>query len=157
MQMTSEDNPVAQVLGVGGDYFSLLLNLKPIPASRPRVTRWGVYYGKTYTQYRKDCDLHIPHAEFSMDKPLDVRVCFYLPRPKTSKFDTPMGDIDNYQKSIFDILTDKGYWDDDRQIVSVYAKKYFHDKNILPHTHMTVSTTRDVTQSLRPYNDESLR
>jgi len=30
-------------------YLKLLQN--PIPASRPRVARWGVYFGKKYTAY----------------------------------------------------------------------------------------------------------
>ena len=30
--------------------------INPTPASRPRVTRWGTFYGKKYKGFKKDMD-----------------------------------------------------------------------------------------------------
>ena len=29
-------------------------NIIPVPASRPRVTRWSTYYGKKYTNFKEE-------------------------------------------------------------------------------------------------------
>ena len=33
---------------------ALKFNINPVPAARPRVSRWSTYYPKKYTQFKKD-------------------------------------------------------------------------------------------------------
>lgn len=119
------------------------LHLDPVPASRPRVTRWGTYYGKTYTRWRKTAAASVPLADCPFPKPqhLHVDVAFVVKKPKTSKLTTPRADIDNYMKAIFDVLTDKEYWDDDVQVVSVNATKRFASANEVEGTFVAIRST----------------
>lgn len=108
--------------------FSLVLPCIPVPASRPRVTKWGTYYGKTYKSYRELADKAIPSSPITLSGNLHVDVEFVCHRPKTTKRANPRGDIDNHLKAILDAITGtksnpKGYWNDDDQIVEVHAVK----------------------------------
>jgi Holliday junction resolvase RusA-like endonuclease len=98
----------------------------PAPASRPRVTRWGVYYGKSYTAWRKLAEkvtspgeLHLPP-----NVPLLVVVETISARPRTSKKLWPKGDTDNFAKGPLDVITKAtGWWHDDDQIVFLLTAK----------------------------------
>lgn len=117
---------------------SLSLWLPPVPASRPRVTRWGTYYTKTYKTWMTLAEAVIPSRGLPpLEGPLEVSVRFDCYRPKATKLDIPKGDIDNYLKSILDVLTKRGYWLDDKQIVAVTATKQFHATR--PATHIEVA------------------
>lgn len=103
--------------------FFLLLD--PVPASRPRVSKWGTYYAKTYKDWMKRAaeilpPLAFPHAGF-----LRVELEFIVRKPRTSKLHTPRGDIDNYAKAILDALTKADHWGDDGQVVTLFASKRF--------------------------------
>lgn len=101
------------------------MHLNPVPASRPRVTRWGTYYSKTYKTWMQEADKAIPQADHMITGHVRVRVRFYIEKPRTSKLSRPRGDIDNYLKAILDAITKKGYWQDDDEIVSLTADKAF--------------------------------
>lgn len=102
----------------------MAIYVPPVPASRPRVTRWGVYYGKTYKNYREEMDKALPpSARPPLEGPLAVDVTFYIQKPKTTKRHWPRGDIDNYVKAILDAINGKGYWVDDDQVVTLNADK----------------------------------
>jgi len=103
----------------------LKIPLTPVPASRPRVTRWGTYYGKRYTQWRASAEELLSEAEFTFEIPVSVSVLFAIPRSKTGKLETPVGDGDNYEKAIYDLLQMKQYLSDDRLITSATWKKRF--------------------------------
>ncbi len=110
--------------------FNFVLPVCPVPASRPRVTRRGhVYYGKNYTQFRKDAKEYIDNYKFNEHLPvfglISLKVVFFCPKPKTSKRHTPRGDIDNYQKTL-DVFNDV-LWIDDDQIIHVDARKVYSD------------------------------
>ena len=45
---------------------------QPVPASRPRVTRWGTYYGKNYTRWRKAADDLLKEAKGLHDEPIAI-------------------------------------------------------------------------------------
>mgnify|MGYP003131711188 CR=1 FL=1 len=103
----------------------------PVPASRPRVTRWGVYYGKKYTSFRKELKAILPdllagRESFPVKGPISVKIIFHCHKPKTSKLNEPRGDIDNYIKAILDSCNGL-VWDDDDQIVRINACKLFAD------------------------------
>lgn len=136
--------------GVGGRQVNLTVYVPPVPASRPRVTRWGTYYGKTYRAYREASDAAIPK---SVNPPLagnlKATIEFVCQRPKTTKRICPMGDIDNHMKAILDAVVGqkatraipcrlKGYIEDDMQIVDVEATKRWAIQNEQPHTKIRI-------------------
>lgn len=87
----------------------------------------------------KAADAAIPQADAPLDGDLKVRVEFVCPRPKTTSRSNPRGDIDNYLKAILDVLTKKGYWHDDDQIVRCLASKRFAEGLEEPHTKLEVA------------------
>lgn len=119
---------------------ALRVPVAPVPASRPRVTRWGTYYTKTYKQYMADTADVLPKAPRALEGRLDVRVEFVCHKPKTTKRLTPRGDIDNHLKAILDALTKAGYWPDDDNIDRVEATKRWVDGKETPHTYIEVRT-----------------
>lgn len=57
--------------------------------------------------------------EWFADGPLEVSLEVIIAKPKTTKRAFPRGDRDNYEKGIFDAITQAGgWWSDDDQIVS---------------------------------------
>lgn len=119
----------------------LTLMLTPVPASRPRVTRWGVYYGKRYTQWRKDADALLAQLE----EPLVVSSCraqclFAIPRSLNSKLLTPVGDGDNFEKAIYDLLQRRNWLADDRLIISGCWDKRFLPAGSEGYTKVTITS-----------------
>jgi len=108
-------------------YFHLPCN--PVPASRPRVTRWGTYYGKRHTAFRSKVKALLEDMRGNGSLPLSLLsgrlvawVLFQVEKPKTSKLLIPRGDIDNYSKLIFDCCSGL-VWEDDVQIETMSARK----------------------------------
>lgn len=114
---------IKELLGAPTLGASFLVN--PVPASRPRVTRWGVYYGKNYTKWRKEAMELIQDQTDSINLYLTVIVENIVFKPKTSKKDYPRGDVDNYAKAPLDILTKKNFWSDDDAIINLVCSKRF--------------------------------
>lgn len=105
--------------------FSLWIAGKPVPAGRPRVTRWGTYYPKSYTNWIKAAS---PAVEAMPVVPLKGNVALLVEvnceRPKKTDHTAPMGDVDNFAKGPMDLITKLGKsWLDDRQIVSLTVVK----------------------------------
>ncbi len=111
---------------------SLLLQVPvaPVPASRPRVTRWGTYYGKNYTQFRKEAEEVMDDLAPGepLDGSLEVVVRFFCRKPKTTRRAEPGGDVDNYVKAILDSCNGK-IWKDDDQILRLTATKRWEDEH----------------------------
>lgn len=119
--------------------FELLVPVTPVPASRPRVTRFGTYYAPAYRNLIRDLDEIVPNATAPLEGELGVTVlCVCKPIGK-SKHTTPMGDVDNLAKGILDTLTKKGYWLDDRQIVNLHIVKRFPKGGETPHYLVTAA------------------
>jgi len=103
-------------------------NTAPVPASRPRVSKFGTYYGKRYKQFRAAFQQEV--AEFRkgfrplLADRLRVEASFVVPKPKSGKLVVPRGDIDNYLKALFDGCNEL-VWRDDVQIVEVKATKWY--------------------------------
>ena len=98
----------------------LTIPVTPIAASRPRVTKTGrTYYQATYQNYKIFLKNYFEQniTERNISENLSLKAEFVLPRPKKSKFDSPMGDIDNYLKS-FDALEAAGIIVNDRRRLS---------------------------------------
>jgi len=109
--------------------FNVRYELNPIPASRPRVTRYATYYGKKYTRFRQDMASMVHPVSELLECPLRAFVTFRVQIPQSRKkenlegeFCTNNADIDNYLKAIFDSMNGKVF-KDDRQVVSIAAKK----------------------------------
>ena len=111
--------------------FDIFLDINPVPASRPRVTRWGVFYGKRYETFRRDMReiVRVDNLErfTPLECPIECRLDFILDPPKTVQREVPRGDIDNFCKGPLDSLNGI-LWKDDMQIVKLTANKRFkHD------------------------------
>lgn len=116
---------------------SLVIPGNPVPASRPRVTNWGVFYGKTYTAWRKVAENAVPRGQLDLPPhvPLLVVHTAIGERPRTTKKFWPKGDCDNHVKGPLDVITKaEGWWHDDDQIVSLISVKRFADKGEEPRT-----------------------
>jgi Holliday junction resolvase RusA-like endonuclease len=131
-------------LRCGDGWYDITLYTAPVPASRPRVTRWGVYYGKTYKAYRAAAKGAIPRclAE-QLTGPLTATIEFVCHKPKTTKRDCPSGDIDNHVKAILDAIVGekddpKGYIIDDMQITYLVASKRWVEEGEVPHTKVNI-------------------
>jgi len=118
---------------------SLRFPLEPLPASRPRVTRWGTYIAKPYkawldaaNKYLKTVSVRIPPQH------LTVHAEFVCTRARTSKLTTPKGDIDNYLKAPLDAITHAGLWEDDKWITTVVATKRFAEPDEEAHTRLDI-------------------
>lgn len=96
----------------------LTIPVNPVPASRPRVPRFGKpYYPKNHTKCKNDVLAALKPANKPILGCIGLSLHFYIKSPKKPKNPYPMGDLDNYCKLIMDCLTDKGYWKDDKQVV----------------------------------------
>jgi Holliday junction resolvase RusA-like endonuclease len=110
---------------VNASYF--LLPVQPVPASRPRIGRFGAYYGKNYEAFRTDAQPICNQAKFTItDRPLRLWMECVVTKPKQGKLRFPRGDIDNYIKGPLDVMTKaERFWNDDDQIVELLASKRY--------------------------------
>jgi len=123
----------------------LTYNINPIPASRPRVTRWGTYYGKRYSNFKKEMKERTSHEDKENLKNTVIWIeglifadmTFFIPMArswskkkkslKNEQYCDNNADLDNYEKAILDSLNGI-YFKDDRQIVSQKSQKIWADK-----------------------------
>lgn len=103
--------------------------LEPLPCPRPRIAVRGkfptAYYPASYQTWKTEAAalLRALAPATPLAGPLKVDVAFLATRPKSTKLARPKPDIDNYLKSLFDALTQAGWWVDDSQVVHVDARK----------------------------------
>lgn len=121
----------------------IYIPINPVPASRPRVTRWGVYYGKKYTQWRKDAEEHLasnpPTKDIMFTGPVEIWVNHVVIKPRTSKLEYPNPDIDNYNKAVYDAITSyTNVWTDDKLIVREHGQKNFQSEELKFGTHILI-------------------
>ena len=123
----------------------LTYNINPIPASRPRVTRWGTYYGKKYKNFKEEMKEKTSYEDRQntmntiiwLDGLIFADMTFFVPMAvswskkkkslKNGEFCDNNADLDNYEKAILDSLNGI-YFKDDRQIVSQKSQKIWADK-----------------------------
>lgn len=118
-------------------------DISPVPASRPRVSKWGAYYTGTYKEFREKAaekvwDVLGTNLE-PLTGPLAVSLELYVKRPKSTEKEHPKPDVDNYAKAVFDILNKK-LWVDDSQIVSMYVTKQWAPKDSEGYFILSIST-----------------
>lgn len=113
------------------------------PASRPRVTKYATFYGKTYTKFRESMAIICDHTEFEPvnEGPIKVTTLIYLAMPKSwskkkkelfeGQWKMNNSDNDNYEKAVWDGLNGKA-WGDDCQIAWNETKvKYAYEGEII--------------------------
>ena len=105
----------------------------PVPASRPRVGRWGTYYLPTYDNFRKDMAKIVATCpKLMIEVPMKMGVVFKMPIPKSwskkkreelaGKYCVSNMDLDNLEKALYDSLN--GYLiADDKYIVEHTVRK----------------------------------
>lgn len=86
------------------------------------------YYAGKYKTFLTEAPKAIPESPHFFEKgtPVAVNVSFYMKKPKKPANTYPIGDIDNYLKSILDAITKNGtYWHDDAQVVWLSTYKMY--------------------------------
>jgi len=116
--------------------------INPVPAARPRVSRFSTYYPKKYTRFKKEMEALTSELDST---PCENLVCvslkFKIKTPQSwskkkrlereNTYCNNNSDIDNYVKAMLDSLNGV-YFIDDRQVVEVFAsKKYSNEPRIL--------------------------
>lgn len=116
----------------------LIFDIEPVPASRPRVMRWGVYYLKTYEQFRKDMQSLLLQVKRTLyAEPLKLDVTFFIRIPKSyskkkcnelnDKYCVSNMDLDNLEKAIYDSMNGHVYLDDKQIVEHTTRKKWVKD------------------------------
>ena len=119
---------------------SLTFNINPVPASRPRVTRWGTFYGKKYKEFKREMGVMLIESDrpslvnpvLWLEDLISADMTFFVPMArswskkkkslKNGQFCDNNADLDNYEKAILDSLNGI-YFNDDRQIVQQKSQK----------------------------------
>ncbi|MDM0006469.1 RusA family crossover junction endodeoxyribonuclease [Variovorax sp. J22G73] len=110
-----------------------VLTVVPQVAPRPRFSKWGAYEPASYTKYKKELKALLPPNDVQRLGELIVTAEFVCKPIAKSKFTTPLGDIDNFAKPLMDVLTQAGWYGDDRQIVQTHLCKRFPEQGEVPH------------------------
>ena len=93
------------------------------------MTRWGTYYSKTYKGWLLLAEQLLPaNTGTPLEFPVVADVLIAVPRSKTSQLIVPVGDGDNFEKAIYDMVQKRGWLADDKWITTGHWRKRF-----LPH------------------------
>jgi Holliday junction resolvase RusA-like endonuclease len=116
---------------------NFLFEIEPVPASRPRVARFGTYYLPRYAQFKKDMAklLTVMNVKrFYTEDPLIMDVTFFIPIPKSyskkkteeirGEYSTARIDLDNLEKSVYDALNGVLYKDDSQIVMHTVCKRW---------------------------------
>lgn len=104
-----------------------VFKIDAVPASRPRVSKYGTYYLPTYRAFKKQMEEIVAKDRTQFKRaegPLSVIVMCAVEKPKTTKRTYPTGDVDNYAKAVLDSLNGI-LWDDDDQITELTVRKCY--------------------------------
>ena len=119
---------------------TLQIPLQPVACPRPRVSKFGTYYPKAYKDFQRAVKLYFKtHVEDSsiFDKstePIHITYTFVFNRPQYMKakkypcgriIHTKRPDLDNLVKAMNDVIQAAGIINDDSQIYSMGAHKYY--------------------------------
>lgn len=108
-----------------GALFSLFVETTPSSASRPRVSKFGTYYAKSYQVHSADClkQLALVKPSEPLTGDLVASVEVHIEKPKVTKRVRPPCDVDNLGKAILDAATKAGVWEDDSQVMALLVTK----------------------------------
>jgi len=111
----------------------IFIPVAPVPASRPRISKYGNYYPKTYTEFRKYLykELKKYQGKYDAVKKAEFKVTLEIicKKPKKPSNPYPRGDVDNYAKGYLDGITYAGlFWDDDIQVTQLNISKRYQNE-----------------------------
>jgi len=94
------------------------------------VSKWGTYYTKTYSSWKKRALEYLPKGGPIFDSNVAVLIEHIVKKPKTTKRTSPRGDVDNYDKAALDACTKcGGVWtDDDIVVLTLSVKRFAEEK-----------------------------
>lgn len=121
-----------------GPALQVVLGLDPVPAARPRVSKWGTYYPEGYKNWKKNAQAFFPQGVAPLEGPLRVELEVVCKRPKKPSSSIPTGDVDNYAKAALDAVNDAALWGDDKQVVSLLVTKRYAAVDETPRTIITI-------------------
>ena len=122
------------------------VNIAPLACPRPRINRktGGVYYPKSYTDWRHDSSYIIKSLGLDpiedKNKPITLHVMFYL-KGVVAQEHTKKPDLDNLIKAFMDLLVDSGLLPDDAQIHDIRASKHHLPAGIEPCIYFAIEET----------------
>jgi len=112
-----------------------VLDIVPVPASRPRFSRFGTHYGKKHTAFQKEVKPLVVALDMSpLEGAIKLDVIFYMKIPTSlskrrrevldGQWHISRPDTDNYLKLLLDSI--QGYaFNDDSQVCHIDAKKIY--------------------------------
>ena len=104
-----------------------VINIRPQPKGRPRMTRRGICYTPAKTRIFEETFrmLALPYTPLDpMTCSVSVSLVFNFKKPRTSKLDYPSVDLDNLVKAALDALQgDIGIILNDKQVIYIEASK----------------------------------
>ncbi len=115
--------------------YKAIFNIAPVPASRPRVTRWSTFYPKKYTAFRQELGVLLDSYCLTPSQDLlYVKLDFHVQIPKSwskrkkaekdTRFCDNNADVDNYIKAVLDSAEGR-YYNNDKQVVMIRARKFW--------------------------------
>ena len=123
------------------------IEAEPVPASRPKVSKFGAYYPQKHTAYANFLGTFLNTVTpIALSEPVEVRLLFVMPRYKTSSALVHRADVDNLAKLPLDCMTkcfETGtkthrFWPDDSLVTGLIALKRFVRDGEEPHTKVRV-------------------
>ena len=125
--------------------------VEPVACPRPRVTRFGTYYPKSYKDFQKVSKEFLSTLQgyyfTNTEEKVQIIYTFIVSRPKymkAKKYDsgrinhTKRPDLDNFVKAINDSLQAAGVIKDDSQIYSFSAHKFYDAMGEAPSINLTI-------------------
>ena len=113
----------------------MTFNISPVPAARPRVSRFSTYYPKKYTQFRKDFALILESLDTKLvEGLLYAKMDFFMQIPKSWSNKQKLAkegcfadnnvDVDNLCKAVLDSC--EGYfYENDKQVAMIRSRKFY--------------------------------
>ena len=113
----------------------MIFNIAPVPAARPRVTRWSTFFPKKYTQFRKDFALILDELDVELAEGLlYAKLDFFMQIPKSwsnkkklakeAKCADNNVDVDNLVKACLDSCVGV-FYENDKQVAMIRARKFY--------------------------------
>lgn len=135
----------------------IFVPVRPVPASRPRIGRFGAYYTTNYTEFREQVAKFLNKLKDKFPANDDlylVDIEFVCQKPKSPTNVYPRGDIDNFMKGILDSITHaKMFWNDDIQIVYCGGIKRYQNTTEEPvGIHLTINIIKKENYTSTHFN-----
>lgn len=123
----------------------IIFDINPVPASRPRVTRWTTYYSEKYQTFKDTMEGMVMKLDkvfkekgAPFEEPLFIGMIFLIEIPKSyskkkieqldNQYCVSNMDIDNLEKAIYDALNGYAFKDDKQIVHHNVQKRWTKDK-----------------------------